>query len=89
MDTVWESFCDSYNGMYNLMKTFDTWYLGLTDTNSHLADEWPFYIRSELDMVVKQTRADLKIGGEIQKAKLERTDKCQNLPASNVGAFTG
>lgn len=112
IDTVWESFCDSYNGMYDLMKTFDTWYRGLTGADSHLADEWPLFIRSELDMVVKRARADLKSmyqlkksaglpyinywrnimninGGEIQKVKLARTDKCQNLPASTVGLYAG
>jgi hypothetical protein len=112
IDTVWESFCDSYNGMYNLMKTFDTWYRGETGVDSHLAEEWRLFIRSELDMVVKQARADLKSmdqlrkpagipysnwwgnvmrvnGGEIQKVKLDRTDKCQDLPPSTVGPYTG
>lgn len=111
-DTVWQSFCDSYNGMLDLFEDFDTWYTGQTGANSNLAGEWPRFIRSELDMVVRRARDDLKImnqrrknaglpyralwqtvmavnGGEIQKVKLERTDKCRNLPASTVGLFTG
>lgn len=111
-DTVWQSFCDSYNGMLDLFEQFDTWYTGQTGVNPDLAGEWPRFIRSELDMVVKRARDDLKImnqrrksaglpyrtfwqtvmavnNGEIQKVKLERTDKCRNLPASTVGPFTG
>lgn len=112
IDTVWESYCDAYNGMLDLFEEFDTWYMGQTGVNPDLSGEWPRFIRSELDMVVRRARADLKLmnqlrknagvayrafwqtimavnGGEIQKVKLERTDKCRNLPASTVGPFTG
>lgn len=112
IDTVWESYCDAYNGILDRLEEFDTWYTGQTGVNPDLAGEWPRFIRSELDMVVTRARADLKLmnqvrknagvayralwqtimavnGGEIQKVKLERTDKCRNLPASTVGPFTG
>ncbi|KAF2223854.1 hypothetical protein BDZ85DRAFT_296016 [Elsinoe ampelina] len=111
LDTVWESFCDTYNGMLDLFGKFDQWYNVPGDT-SHLADEWPKFIRAELDRVVKTARSDLKMMdqqrgaagalyatrwlavmnvalGEIQKIKLERTDKCRNLPASTAGRYTG
>ncbi|KAF4212956.1 hypothetical protein CNMCM5878_000587 [Aspergillus fumigatiaffinis] len=112
LDTVWESFCDTYNGALDVLRRFDSWYQSYTGAVSTLADEWPKFIRSELDMVVTQARSDLKMmnvkrkfagaaytqrwgtimavnGGEIQKVKLDRTDKCTNLPASTIGAFTG
>lgn len=105
MDTVWESFCDSYNGMLSAMEQFDIWYQDQTGTDSFLAEEWPAFIRSELDMVVKRARADLRMmnqakdaagvrfanfwstvmSTEILKVKLERTDKCTNLPATTLG----
>jgi chitinase len=111
-DTVWRSFCDSYNGMLDLLTQFDTWHTQQGSAASDLAGEWPRFIRSELDIVVKAARNNLKVmdqsrksvgvlyltrwrtvmnrnGREIQKVKLERTDRCRNLPASTVGAFTG
>jgi chitinase len=111
-DTVWESFCDTYNGILAHLTAFDTYYPSVTGSPSNLAHEWPLFIRSELDMVVQQARDDLKMmnqmksstglpflvywslimainGGEIQKVRLARTDKCINLPASKVGAFIG
>jgi chitinase len=111
-DTVWQSFCDSYNGMLDLLTQFVTWYTQQGGAASDLAGEWPRFIRSELDMVVNAARNNLKVmdqslkssgvlyltrwrtvmnrnGGEIQKVKLERTDRRRNLPASTVGPFTG
>jgi hypothetical protein len=112
LDTVWQSFCDTYNGILSNLEDFDTWYRGQTGAVSSLATDWPLFIRSELDMVVTNARNNLKLmyqnrkaagvlftnrwrtimavnGGEIQKVKLDRTDKCRNLPASTVGLFTG
>lgn len=68
LDTVWESFCDSYNGMLDVLTQFDSWYQDLTGADSFLADEWPKFIRSELDMVVKQARTDLKMMDQQRKA---------------------
>ncbi|KAF5980123.1 glycoside hydrolase family 18 protein [Fusarium bulbicola] len=59
-DEVWEAFCDSYNGMLDLMERFDAWYLKETKKTSDLATQWSDFIRSELDMVVRQARSDVK-----------------------------
>lgn len=60
LDTVWTSFCDVYNGILSLLTTFDDWYRRQTGDTSELRLEWPRFIRSELDMVVKSARDNLK-----------------------------
>ncbi|KAF1988220.1 glycoside hydrolase family 18 protein [Aulographum hederae CBS 113979] len=64
-NTVWESFCESYNGILNLLEEFDRWYPNAFGTQqndvSRLAAEWPRYIRSELDMAVTLARASLSM----------------------------
>ncbi|RSL40913.1 hypothetical protein CEP54_015977 [Fusarium duplospermum] len=112
LDTIWESYCDTYNGILHLFEEFDDWYAEITGgPKSDLRSEWPKFIRSELDGIVKRVRDNMrvlnrerkqatliytalwdevmKIGGEMRKVKLDRTDKCLNLPASNVGPWTG
>jgi hypothetical protein len=44
-----------------LLEEFDAWYPDVTGTDSHLADEWPLFVRSDLDMVARQAHADLKM----------------------------
>lgn len=60
LDTVWTSFCDVYNGILSLLTTFNDWYRRQTGDTSELRLEWPRFIRSELDMVVKSARDNLK-----------------------------
>ncbi|RGP61415.1 glycosyl hydrolases family 18 [Fusarium longipes] len=59
-DDIWDAFCASYNGILDLMEQFDAWYLKKSTNKSDLAAEWVKFIRSELDMVVKQARDDVK-----------------------------
>ncbi|KAF5974968.1 glycoside hydrolase family 18 [Fusarium coicis] len=59
-DDIWGAFCDSYNGILDLMETFDTWYFKESKSTSDLAAQWVSFIRSELDMVSRQARADVK-----------------------------
>ncbi|SPJ91021.1 uncharacterized protein FTOL_13423 [Fusarium torulosum] len=59
-DEVWGAFCDSYNGILDLMALFDAWYLKKSTNTSDLAAQWVKFIRSELDMVAKQAQDDVK-----------------------------
>ncbi|KAF5557753.1 glycosyl hydrolase family 18 [Fusarium napiforme] len=59
-DDIWGAFCDSYNGILDLMETFDTWYLKESKSTSDLAAQWVSFIRSELDMVARQAQADVR-----------------------------
>lgn len=59
-DTIWQGFCATYNAILDLMVRFDAWYQGQTGATSQLADEWPKFVRSELDMVVKRARDNIK-----------------------------
>lgn len=61
IDTVWQSFCDTYNGILTLLESFDAWYLQTQQVSSQMADEWPKFIRKELDSVVSRAREDLKM----------------------------
>ena len=62
-NVVWGAFCASYNAILQDMQTFDNWinnqqppgsYIGAP---SNMADEWPKYVRSELDNVVNLGRS--------------------------------
>lgn len=56
--TVWDSFCGTYEAIYDLMGQFDSWY----DLNRNgaiqisLQSEWKTYIRTALDSVVLRGR---------------------------------
>jgi len=67
LDPVWESFCDTYNGILTQLEAFDAWYPTHTGVQSSLATEWPLYIRRELDMVVTNARSDLKVLNQYRK----------------------
>lgn len=59
-DEVWESFCDTYNGVLDHLVDFDSWYETKTGAPSNLRGEWPRFIRSELDMVVRKARLNVR-----------------------------
>jgi len=63
-DDVWESFCDTYNAIYNVLSDFDVWYqLTANPSNkskSNLSAEWAKHIRAELDMVVTNARKNVE-----------------------------
>lgn len=58
---IWDAFCSSYNAMLDWMVKFDAWYLKEAKKKSDLASEWPKFIRSELDMVVRKAREDMRL----------------------------
>lgn len=60
-DDVWQSFCASYNGMLTKIEGFDQWYQQKVGTSPNLAAEWPKFIRSELDLVVTNARANINL----------------------------
>ncbi|KAJ4386833.1 hypothetical protein N0V93_009731 [Gnomoniopsis smithogilvyi] len=62
---VWDSFCGSYEAIYDLMGDFDTWYAangafiqshGVIGVPS-LQSEWKTYIRTSLDSMVRRSRS--------------------------------
>lgn len=61
IDTVWTSFCDSCNGILGLLEDFDTWHAGQTRAQNFPADDFPMFVRHELDRAVKQAHDDLKM----------------------------
>jgi len=62
IDTVWQSFCDAYNGIFAFLEKFDADYERLGGgSTSVLAKEWPNYIRSELDRVIRDARTNLRL----------------------------
>lgn len=56
---VWNSFCGSYEAIYNLLGDFDTWYAnnGAAVAIPNLQNEWKQYIRDTLDSMVRRSRA--------------------------------
>lgn len=60
LDTIWDAYCDVYNGMLDLFEAFDPWYKQQSQKASDLAGLWPKFIREELDMIVKRGRDDMK-----------------------------
>jgi chitinase len=67
LDPVWETFCDTYNGILTHLEAFDTWYPTVTGVQSSLATEWPLYIRRELNMVVTNVTSNLKVLNQFRK----------------------
>ena len=68
IDTVWQSFCDTYNGILAFLEKFDADYEGLGGgSTSVLAKEWPNYIRSELDRVVRDAMTNLRLLEQTRK----------------------
>ncbi|KAI0123659.1 hypothetical protein BJ170DRAFT_659563 [Xylariales sp. AK1849] len=85
-DDVWQSFCDSYNGILDVLTQFDGWYQDLTGADSFLADEWPKFIRSELDMAVTRARKDLKMMDQNREAAgILYTQRWATIMAVNGG----
>lgn len=59
VQTVWDSFCGTYEAIYDLLGDFDTWYAqnGAAFAIPSLQDEWKEFIRVTLDSMVLRSRA--------------------------------
>ncbi|KAF8850808.1 hypothetical protein BDZ45DRAFT_808884 [Acephala macrosclerotiorum] len=66
-DPVWETFCDTYKGDLTRLEDFDVWYPTHAGVQSSFATEWPLYIRRELDIVVMNSRSNLKVLNQYRK----------------------
>jgi len=64
---VWASFCETYNGILDRLEEADAWYKAKTGATSYLAEEWPKFVRQELDFVVERARMDLKMMNQNRK----------------------
>lgn len=59
-DEVWQSYCATYNGILDRMVEFDDWYKAQTGVDSKMREEWPKFIRSELDTAVHRARENIR-----------------------------
>ncbi|RSL95244.1 hypothetical protein CDV31_013975 [Fusarium ambrosium] len=67
LDTVWDSYCDTYNGILHWLEEFDDWYPERTGAKSDLRNEWPKFIRDELDNIVNKARSNVKMMNQHRK----------------------
>ena len=72
---IWNSFCDSYNGMRDILDRFDQdWILNNPNNPSNLRDQWGSFVREEL--------AKLAMNGRTQAMSMFNSKKA-------VGGFWG
>jgi hypothetical protein len=58
-DDVWDAFCGTYEGIYDLLGRFDTWYSTYSGNSAALPllqDEWREYIETVLSSLVSRSR---------------------------------
>ncbi|RAQ66659.1 hypothetical protein AFCA_000187 [Aspergillus flavus] len=63
---VWQSFCDSYNGMRDVLLQFDNWYIANRGP-SDLVGEWKKFNQLELKRIVERGKASAQYLKESRK----------------------
>lgn len=63
---VWQSFCDSYNGMCDVLLQFDNWYTA-NQGPSDLAGQWKKFNQLELKRIVEKGKASAQYLKESRK----------------------
>lgn len=61
---IWPKFCATYEGIYDRLGEFDTWYsqqMGTGGTLPNLQAEWKEYIRVMLDTISRNALANFDI----------------------------